>query len=175
MKRLDNKGQSLVMFILLLPIMLGVMALVIDCGNVMIRKNEIGNVIEMVLDYGLDIDKSADEIVDDINKDLDSDNNKNNQNGNIDNEINISDENEAQAIDTNYDNMKKVVALKELLDYNLKTSYNEVSFDESKILIKSDAYVEGIFSKVFGFKGFKIESEYVGYRDNARVIKEKIK
>lgn len=59
MKRLDNKGQSLVMFILLIPIMLGIMALVIDCGNVMVRKNEIGNVIEMVLDYGFAIDKGA--------------------------------------------------------------------------------------------------------------------
>lgn len=54
MKRLDNKGQSLVLFIVMIPVMLGIMALVVDMGNAMSKKNEIDNVIEFVLDYGIE-------------------------------------------------------------------------------------------------------------------------
>lgn len=54
MKRLNNKGQSLVLFILVLPILLGIMALVIDVGNALSKKNEIDGVIEFVLDYGVE-------------------------------------------------------------------------------------------------------------------------
>lgn len=51
---LNRKGQSLVLFIILIPIMIGIMAFVIDCGNAMIVKNETDNVIQMVLDVSLD-------------------------------------------------------------------------------------------------------------------------
>lgn len=54
MMRLNNKGQSLVLFILVIPILLGIMALVVDVGNALSKKNEVDNVIEFVLDYGLD-------------------------------------------------------------------------------------------------------------------------
>lgn len=54
MKRLNNKGQSLVLFIILIPIFLGIMALVIDVGNALSKKNEIDNIIEFVLNYGLE-------------------------------------------------------------------------------------------------------------------------
>lgn len=50
---LNNKGQSLVLFILLLPILLGIMALVIDVGNALNKKSEMENAIEFVIDYGL--------------------------------------------------------------------------------------------------------------------------
>lgn len=53
MMRLNNKGQSLVLFILLIPIILGIMALVFDLGNALVKKNEIDNVIEMVLESDL--------------------------------------------------------------------------------------------------------------------------
>ena len=51
---LNNKGQSLVIFVLAIPILLGIMALVIDIGNVIYYKNDIDNVIKIVIDYGLD-------------------------------------------------------------------------------------------------------------------------
>ena len=51
---LNNKGQSLVLFILIIPILLGIMALVIDVGNALNRKNEIENTIEYVINYGLE-------------------------------------------------------------------------------------------------------------------------
>lgn len=50
---LNNKGQSLVMFILIIPILLGIMVLVIDIGNVIYYKNDIDNINKIVIDYGL--------------------------------------------------------------------------------------------------------------------------
>lgn len=54
MKKLNNKGQSLILFIIFLPILLGIMALVVDVGNALSKKNEQDNVIEYVLNYGLE-------------------------------------------------------------------------------------------------------------------------
>ena len=54
MKRLNNKGQSLILFIIFLPALLGIMALVIDVGNSLTKKHETDNVIEFILNYGLE-------------------------------------------------------------------------------------------------------------------------
>ena len=51
---LNNKGQSLVLFILIIPILLGIMALVIDVGNALNQKNKMENTIEFVINYGLE-------------------------------------------------------------------------------------------------------------------------
>lgn len=53
MIKFNNKGQSLVLFIIFIPVILGIMALVIDVGNALIKKSETDNVLELVLDYGL--------------------------------------------------------------------------------------------------------------------------
>ena len=50
---LNNKGQSLVLFILIIPMLIGIAALVIDVGNAYNQKNEMNNAIELVLEYGL--------------------------------------------------------------------------------------------------------------------------
>ena len=52
MSKLNNKGQSLVLFIVVIPVLLGVMALVVDLGNAFCKKAEINSVLEYVLDYG---------------------------------------------------------------------------------------------------------------------------
>lgn len=54
MIKLNNKGQSLVLFVLLLPILLLVMVLVIDVGNVIVKKQEIDNINYLTIDYGLE-------------------------------------------------------------------------------------------------------------------------
>ena len=54
MKRLNSNGQSLVLFIIVIPVLLGIMALVIDIGNAFSKKVETDNVIEFVLNYGLE-------------------------------------------------------------------------------------------------------------------------
>ncbi len=61
MVRLNNKGQSLVMFILIMPILLFIMVLVIDIGNILGEKQELNNVNEMVINYGLDNISTIDE------------------------------------------------------------------------------------------------------------------
>ena len=51
---LNNKGQSLILFVIVLPILLLVLILVVDIGKVIVLKQELDNISEIVLDYGLD-------------------------------------------------------------------------------------------------------------------------
>lgn len=51
--QLNNRGQSLVMFILIIPILLGIMAMVMDIGNVIYNKQDIDNINKIVISYGL--------------------------------------------------------------------------------------------------------------------------
>ena len=63
------------MFIIIIPILLLIMVMVIDIGNVMFYKSDIDNINDIVIDYGLDnIDK--DNVVDEMG-DLVKLNNKN--------------------------------------------------------------------------------------------------
>lgn len=54
MFRLNNKGQSLVMFIVLIPIVILIMTLIFDIGGAIYEKNRLSNVNYMAVDYGLD-------------------------------------------------------------------------------------------------------------------------
>lgn len=54
MFNLNNKGQSLVMFVLIIPIFLLIIAMVYDIGNAFYEKEALNNINQMVLDYGLD-------------------------------------------------------------------------------------------------------------------------
>lgn len=154
MMRLNNKGQSLVLFILMIPILLGVMALVVDMGNLYLKKNELDSVIEFVMDYGMDALMEDESI--------------------------IEEEVENTYIDDTLSNTrieldKRESSLEVLLNYNLKNSKNEVYVDTDKIVISSKTYVDGIFSRIFSFKGFSIESEYQGVISDSKKIIEKIK
>ena len=53
MFRLNNKGQSLVMFIIIIPIFLLIITLVYDVGTAIYEKNRLANTNYMVIDYGL--------------------------------------------------------------------------------------------------------------------------
>ena len=148
MMKLNNKGQSLVLFILIIPIILGIMALVIDIGCALTKKNEIDKSIEFVLDYYL-----RENISNELNQEK-SDNNSED----------IYLENDS-SIDTN--------ALKVLLEYNLKDIEPIINIDNQEIIIKVETNVEGIFSKMLNVKAFKIKSEYKGYLESKS--QEKIK
>lgn len=54
MTKLNNKGQSLVMFILILPIILLVFTLVFDVGNAIISRQELDNINYLTIEYGLE-------------------------------------------------------------------------------------------------------------------------
>ena len=72
----DRKGQSLVLFVLLLPLIIGIMILVIDVGNAIVEKNKINNTLEMVLEIALDDNLSTPEIQALLNKNLKENDNK---------------------------------------------------------------------------------------------------
>ena len=61
---MNNKGQSLVLFILIIPILVGIMAVVIDCGKVYLCKNRQENILTMALEYGFTGEKNT--VIDDI-------------------------------------------------------------------------------------------------------------
>ena len=123
---LNRKGQSLVLFVLLLPIMLGIMALVIDCGNAMVLKSHIDHSLELVLEIALD-------------KEMDD------------------------------------VEISNLLKYNLEGVNNKLIVSDKEIKIVSSTEYKGVFSKVFGFSFFPIQSEYVGSIQNGKVVIDKKK
>lgn len=70
MLALNNKGQSLVLFVVMLPIILLMFILVYDVGNAIYEKNRLSNVSYMVMDYALDNIDTVDEnsLIDLINK-----------------------------------------------------------------------------------------------------------
>lgn len=61
MIKLNNKGQSLVLFIVIIPIILLVFVLVYDIGTAIYEKNRLSNTSYMVIDYALDNIDSIDE------------------------------------------------------------------------------------------------------------------
>lgn len=157
----NNKGQSLVLFILILPILLGIMVLVIDMGNVFYKKNEINNTLEFVLNYGLEMVQNDSEKKDDE----------------IDETESIKLETELSEEVVSEENFMEVELdkLKTLLQYNLEQYQNEIRLEDEKIVISSKTYVKGIFSNILGFQGFLIDSEYYGYLDGDKKVIQKIK
>ena len=51
---INNKGQSLVIFIVMIPIIILIMILIYDIGNLTYEKKELDNINKIVIDYGLD-------------------------------------------------------------------------------------------------------------------------
>lgn len=147
---LNNKGQSLVLFILIIPILLGIMALVIDVGQAFNRKNELDNTLEFVLEYAL----SSEEITNNQDKEYSSF------------EKNISNQNNLEI---------KKTDIEVLLNYNLQNNTNQLQIKDDTIIVSSKCYVEGIFSNILNIKGFAIESEYKGYLQNNKKVIERIK
>lgn len=68
MKSLNNRGQTLVLFVMLLPIMLLVMVLVFDIGKSIVEKQKLNNISFMIVSYG--IEHSKDDNIEDTLKEL---------------------------------------------------------------------------------------------------------
>ena len=51
---MNNKGQTLALFVIFLPVLLLLLVLVIDIGKAIVKKVELNNINEIVLEYGLD-------------------------------------------------------------------------------------------------------------------------
>lgn len=50
----NNRGQSLVLFVIMLPILILILVLVIDIGRVILLKQELENISNIAIEYGLD-------------------------------------------------------------------------------------------------------------------------
>ena len=59
--RLNNKGQSLVMFILIIPIILLLLVLIYDVAGALYEKNRLSNTSYLACEYALDNIDSIDE------------------------------------------------------------------------------------------------------------------
>ena len=53
MFKINNKGQSLVMFVLIIPIFLLILTLVYDVGNAIYEKDRLSNTNYLTIEYGL--------------------------------------------------------------------------------------------------------------------------
>lgn len=60
---LNNKGQVLVLFVLLIPIFLIIMVLVIDIGSLSYEKNKMKNMCDLTLDY-MDNESNINKVID---------------------------------------------------------------------------------------------------------------
>lgn len=121
---MNNKGQSLVLFILIIPILLGIMTLVIDAGKTVYTKNKINNTIEMILEYGLEDNYTKEEIEKLINYNLEP----TNYSVNIENEIiNIKVNTYIEGIISNIINIK---------GFKIISEYNGYIENDKKIIEK---------------------------------------
>ncbi len=51
---MNNKGQSLISFVLLIPVIFLIIMMVYDIGEMVLLKNELNDINYMVIDYGID-------------------------------------------------------------------------------------------------------------------------
>ena len=119
---MNNKGQTLVLFVLILPIIIFIMLLVIDVSNMFITKQELNNINKIVLNYGLDIieeeniDSKLEEL---INKNV------------LNNEHTIKIENGTIEIDLKK-NIQGIVTKKKI--YEVKSTYKGYIEEDKKII-----------------------------------------
>lgn len=121
---MNNKGQSLVLFILIIPILLGMMVLVTDVGNAIYEKNKINSIIEMVIEYGLEENSTKEE----INKLLEYNLKNNNTTINIEeNTINIKVESYKKGVISN------IISFK---GFKIVSEYKGYIKDDKKVIEK---------------------------------------
>ena len=119
---MNNKGQTLVLFVLILPIIIFIMLLVIDVSNMFITKQELNNINKIVLNYGLDIieeeniDRKLEEL---INKNISV------------NEHTIKIENGAIEINLKK-NIQGIVTKKKI--YEVKSTYKGYIEEDKKVI-----------------------------------------
>lgn len=60
---MNNRGQSLVTFVLIIPILFLIFLMVYNIGNMILLKNELNDINHIVIDYGLNNIEEEDIIV----------------------------------------------------------------------------------------------------------------
>ena len=152
---LNNKGQSLILFIIILPVLLIILVLVIDIGRVIVLKQELDNINRIVLDYGIDYMYEIDN-----NGLVDSDMNNEIYIDSVDNNIKDLTSN-----DIEFDDIKNEI--RNIINLNKDDiDIISINIDDGKIYIVLEDSVKGIFSKLIDVSIFKVKSSFVGYMEN---------
>lgn len=97
---MNNKGQSLILFVLMIPLIFLILVLVYDVGSMVLLKLELDNINKLALDYGI-TNISNDDITDELKELI---------------EKNKSDIN---SIDVTLDDEKIYITLKDSIDTNI--------------------------------------------------------
>ena len=121
--KLNNKGQVLVMFVLLIPIFLLILVLVVDISNLYIKKDELNNINYLVIDSILD------KKIDDLEiKNLILKNDKDI----IINKININDDVVEISLKKEYNGIFSHLVNKDI--YNIESNYKGYKENNKKII-----------------------------------------
>lgn len=123
---MNDKGQSLVIFVILLPVILLLMAGIVDIGNFLVEKNSYENEVKSTINYGM---KHLDEenIVQKLNDLLDS---------NIEGKKQISIENETIKIKVNATTKS---LFSDIIDFDYQIDISYIGYmDNDKIIIKKE-------------------------------------
>lgn len=126
---MNNKGQTLALFVIILPVIVLLLILVYDVGRMTLLKNELDNINYLTINYGLDKVESIDEnaLIEIIKK------NKNN----IDNiDVKIINNKIVINLDDNISNSFKL--LSDVNIFNVKSSYYGYLNEEGKKIIERD-------------------------------------
>ena len=124
MNKLNNKGQSFVMFVVILPVIIMILMMVVDIGKMVNLKSELDNINYIAISYGLD-NISDDDIQDKIRKLV-----YKNKLG-ID-EVKIEIDNDE--IDITLVDGVDLILLKESNILRVRSSYRGIISDEKKII-----------------------------------------
>ena len=124
MNKLNNKGQSLVMFVVILPVIIMILIIVVDIGKMVNLKSELDNINYIAISYGLD-NISDDDIQDKIRKLI-----YKNKLGIDEVKIEIND----GEVDITLVDGIDLILLKESNILRVRSSYRGIISDEKKII-----------------------------------------
>ncbi len=124
MNKLNNKGQSLVMFVVILPVIIMILMMVVDIGKMVNLKSELDNINYIAISYGLD-NISDDDIQDKIRKLI-----YKNKLGIDEVKIEIDD----GEVDITLVDGIDLILLKESNIFRVRSSYRGIISDEKKII-----------------------------------------
>lgn len=124
MNKLNNKGQSLVMFVVILPVIIMILMMVVDIGKMVNLKSELDNINYIAISYGLD-NISDDDIQDKIRKLI-----YKNKLGIDEVKIEIDD----GEVDITLVDGIDLILLKESNILRVRSSYSGIISDEKKII-----------------------------------------
>lgn len=119
---MNNKGQTLAIFVIILPIILLVLLLIIDFGLLSIEKRKISSDIKTSIKYGLNNNSNSNDIQELLYKNID-------QNKIKKLDINITDNSVSIDIIVKYDSIFKII------NNEIKLSYIGIK-ENNKIEIK---------------------------------------